>query len=94
MPDDDFDFEKVLDDVEKETDAQFASRVSKLTKLTPPELKELCPTQVEREELDRLISIVGSGASSNEQRARLVENAGKLGNILLAVVKKAIVPLA
>lgn len=90
---DDFDFDKVLNEAETETDQQFAGRISKLTKLTAEEIKGLCPTKEDKAAFDDLLNIVTSKAAPNEQKARLIQNAGKLGNVLLAVAKKIILPI-
>lgn len=91
--DDDFDFDSVLDAAEKETDQQFAGRISKLTKLSSAEIQELCPTKEDRAAFDELVGIVNSKAAPNEQKARLIQSAGKLGGVLLAVARKAILPI-
>ena len=90
---DDIDFENILDDAESETLGQFSSRISKLTKLTQEEIKDICPTKTEQEALQELIRIVNSGAAANEQKIRVVQNAQKLGGVLLAIAKKVISPL-
>jgi hypothetical protein len=90
---DDFDFDKVLDAAEQETLDQFAGRIAKLTKLTPDQIKEICPAKEDKAALEDLINIVNSKTAPNQQKAQLIQNAGKLGNVLLAVAKKFILPI-
>lgn len=90
---DGFDFDSVLDAAERETDQQFAGRISKLTKLSSAEIQELCPTKEARAAFEELLGIVNSETAPNEQKARLIQNAGKLGNVLLAVARKALLPI-
>lgn len=90
---DELDFEKLLDDAETETIGQFADKISKLTRLSADDIKTICPAKEDRAAFEELLSIVNSKAKSNQQKAQLVENVGKLGNVLLAIVKKTVLPL-
>jgi hypothetical protein len=90
---DDFDFDKVLDDAENETLDQFAGRISKLTKLTSDQIKEICAAKEDQDAFNDLINIVNSNDAPNQQKAQLIQNASKLGNVLLAVAKKFILPI-
>ena len=94
MPQDDsFDFDKVLDDAEKETLDQFSSRIAKITKLTEAEVKEICPTIESQEAFNELVQIVNSKTAENEQKAQLLANASRMGSVLLAIAKKVILPI-
>lgn len=90
---DDFDFDKELDEAEGETLDQFSQRISKKTKLKPEVIKIICPTKPDEKALEDLIGIVSSATSANEQKAQLVKNAEKLGGVLLGIAKKFILPV-
>jgi len=83
-----FDFDSVLDEAEAATDAELASKISSLTRMTDAEIKELCPEKADKKKLFQLMSIVKSSASMNERRNKLIKNIGKFADTVITVLKK------
>lgn len=91
MPDnEEFDFDRLLDEVEAETDAKLASRISSLTRMKDEEIKQLFPKKADKKKLIELISIVKSSTSMNEKRNKLIGNIGKFADTVITVLKKLV----
>lgn len=89
MPDnEEFDFDRLLDEAEAETDAELASRISSLTRMTDAEIKELFPEKADKKKLVELMSIVKSSADMNEKKSKLIGNIGKFADTVITVLKK------
>jgi len=83
-----FDSDRLMDEVEAETDAGLTSRISKLTGMKDAVIKELCPEKADKKKLIELIGIVKSSASMNERRNKLIKNIDKLADTVITVLKK------
>jgi len=84
------DFDRLLDEAEAETDAELASRISSLTRMTDAEIKELFPEKADKKKLVELMSIVKSSADMNEKKSKLIGNIGKFADTVITVLKKLV----
>lgn len=83
-------FDAILDEAEKLTDREFASRISSLTRLKDDEINELCPSKVDKETLAKLMAIVNRTTTENEKKILLANNIESFAGIILRVLSKAI----
>jgi hypothetical protein len=68
------------------TNQQLADELAKVTPLTADELNKLLPRKADKERLTELIAIVGSAASENARAAKLAENMGTLGGVVVKLI--------
>ncbi len=85
-----FDFDRLLDEVEAETDAKLASRISSLTRMKDEEIKQLFPKKADKKKLIELMSIVKNSTSMNEKRNKLIGNINKFADTVITVLKKLV----
>jgi hypothetical protein len=71
-----------------ETKKQFAAELAQYTSLSSPEVEALFPKEQDREELLRLLEIVGSASDDNDKKARIIEHAGKIAGAVLKITKR------
>jgi uncharacterized ParB-like nuclease family protein len=72
----------------KLTNSQLAQELSAITPLTMSEIDALLPKKADKQKLQQLIEIVGSGASQNNKVAELTNNISELGGVVVKVVGK------
>lgn len=80
-------FTEIAKNASKKTDAQFATELTDLTKLTRSDLEKMLPARADQERLAALMAIVDSSAKENTKLARLKENLDELGPVVLRVLK-------
>lgn len=70
----------------QQTDDQFSSTVSNLTRLTSDEIKQLTPTAVDKENFAQLMAIMQDATKSNQQKAEAIKNITALTDIALRLL--------
>lgn len=80
-------FTDIAKNASKKTDAQFATELTRLTKLTRVDLEQMLPTRADQERLAQLMAIVDSSAKENTKLARLKSNLDELGPVVLRILK-------
>ena len=80
------DIDDILDEAQRETDAEFAATFT----LSKDLLSAICPTPVDREKLARLLAAVNEAATENEAKQRLVEQIESCGLVVVKLLKKIV----
>lgn len=80
-------FSKIARESAEKTDRELSDELSRLTRLTEPELHRLLPSRGDRERFAELMAIVDSSASANRRLKRLKDNIEELGPVILKVVR-------
>jgi hypothetical protein len=68
------------------TNQQLAEELAKVTPMTADEINKLLPRKVDKQRLADLIAIVGGAASENTRAAKLAENMGELGGVVVKLL--------
>lgn len=87
MPDD---FDEILDEAEKLTDSQLASRISSLTRLKDTEINKICPETKDKKALTELMSIVKGAGAENSKKKQLIDNIETFAGVIVRVLKIAV----
>ena len=82
-------FRKIGEDVRGETNDALSKEISKLLPLTPADITRLMPTKADKQNLADLMAIVTSRTKENEKVAKLVQNIGDYGSIIVRLLKTA-----
>jgi hypothetical protein len=82
------DFKKLAQDAAAETDAQFVSRVSDLTRLRSTELQKLLDEGMKREDIVAVLDVVKAAGLSNQQKAKNLASIGKGLEVLVGIASK------
>ncbi len=82
------DFKKLAQDAAAETDAQFVSRVSDLTRLRSTELQKLLDEGMKREDIVAVLDVVKAAGLSNQQKAKNIAGIGKGLEVLVGLASK------
>ena len=77
-----------IDRAAKRTDAQLASRVSSITRLTDDEVQNLFPTPADVKKLGDLLKIVNAATDRNTKINNLVTNIESLAGTVITLVAK------
>ena len=86
------DFKKLADAAAKQTDAEFADKISSLTRLHSPELVELInESGIDRASLTQLLSVVQKATLSNQQKAEAISKLNNGLGFLIGVAEKLLV---
>ena len=80
-------FTDIAKNASKKTDAQFATELTRLTKLTRVDLEQMLPARADQQRLAELMAIVDSSAKENTKLARLKANLDELGPVVLRILK-------
>lgn len=70
----------------EQTDREFASEASSLTRLTDEEIENITPSIEDREKLAELMEIVKDHTRSNEEKAKAIRNVKGLAEIAAKVL--------
>ncbi|MBK8226529.1 MAG: hypothetical protein IPK70_05075 [Flavobacteriales bacterium] len=82
------DFKKLAQDAAAETDAQFVSRLSDLTRLRSTELQKLLDEGLKREDIAAVLDVVKAAGLSNQQKAKNIAGIGKGLEVLVGLASK------
>ena len=89
------DWDKFADDVvtandsaAKRTDDKLANKISKVTRMTDEEVKELFPVPADVKKLADLIKIVNDATDRNTKINNIAENAQEFSGIILTLLQK------
>lgn len=82
------DFKKLAQDAAAETDAQFVSRLSDLTRLRSTELQRLLDEGLKREDIAAVLDVVKAAGLSNQQKAKNIAGIGKGLEVLVGLASK------
>ncbi|ACR14579.1 hypothetical protein [Teredinibacter turnerae] len=87
---DEFDAELdgIIDQCADATDAQLASKISSITRMTDDEVQELFPDPADVKKLKDLMVIVKSAEDRNTKINRIVENAESFAGVTLTLLQK------
>lgn len=80
-------FDEIAEKSAKKTDAQLATEISSLTRLTDDEINKLFPQQVDKEKLLKLLEIVKESTDENEQIRKLMGNISDLAGTAVKLLK-------
>ncbi|MBI5749604.1 MAG: hypothetical protein HZA00_10815 [Nitrospinae bacterium] len=83
-------WEEILREAGQETDDEFASKISSLTRLTDDEIKAITPNPGDKEKLAELMKIVSDATRNNIQKADAIRNTKGLAEIAVALLGKLI----
>lgn len=64
----------ILNRATDETDSQFASEISSLSKLTDKQIDEIAPQIIDKENLEKILRIVRDATKDNNQKAEAIKN--------------------
>ena len=70
------------------TDAQLASRISSVTRMTDEEVQALFPDPADVKRLADLMKVVKSAEDRNKKVNYLIANADKLGGVVVKLLEK------
>ena len=84
----DRDLEIAITDGGDKTDAQLASKISSITRMTDEEVMELFPHPTDAKKLAELMKIVQSADNRNQKINKIVSNAEDFGGIVLTLLGK------
>lgn len=79
-------WEEILSNAKNDTDAEFAAKVSSLTKLTDAEIMNLVPNGQNRETLAVVMKIVTDATKDNAAKAEAIRNIQGVVNILVPIL--------
>lgn len=71
----------------EETNAEYASRISSLTRLTDTQIKRMFPTRADKDKLLELMKIVNSATSENNKINRISGNIKHLAGTVIRLIK-------
>lgn len=83
-------WEEILRKAGQQTDDEFSSKVSSLTRLTDDEIKAITPHPGDKEKLAELMKIISDVTTNNIQKADAIRNAKGLAEIAVALLGKLI----
>lgn len=71
----------------QQTDEEYQTIISGITRLKEDEIEELFPEKADKEKLLELLALVNSGTSDNQKILKLKENSEKFGAIAIKLLK-------
>ncbi len=72
----------------QKTDAELASALSSVSRLTDEEIEALFPAPADAKKLGELLQIVKSAGDRNQKVNQIVANAEKFGGVVLTLLQK------
>lgn len=80
-------FDEIAEKSAQKTDAQLASEISGLTRLTDIEISKLFPQKVDKERLVKLLEIVKESTDENDQINKLTGSIKELAGTAIKLIK-------
>lgn len=84
----DSEIDSIIERSSDKTDAQLASKVSNITRMTDDEVQELFPKAADAKKVTQLMRIVRSDDDRNKKVNRIVSNAKEFGGVVLTLLEK------
>jgi hypothetical protein len=85
------DWDKIADDAAKETDAQFADKMSKFMTLDDDQINQAINEKgISNENLSEVLKVVRDATKSNEAKAQAIRNISNGVDIVIGVASKFI----
>ncbi len=72
------------------TDLYLSMKIAEKTRLTPDEIRRLCPAPADMDRLDRLVAIVREEGDRRARARRFAEGAEDFGGIALELLRKVL----
>lgn len=80
----------IMDDAAQKTDANLASQISSLTRMTDAEIKKLFPKAADAKKLVELMTIVKSAQKENDKINDIVANSERFAGVVVTLLGKFI----
>jgi hypothetical protein len=80
-------FADIMEDAAEKTNADLATEISSLTSLKGSDIERLFPTRADKENLARLLEIVGAATDENKKVTQLKKNIDDLAGVVVRLVK-------
>lgn len=80
-------FDEIAEKSAQKTDAQLASEISGLTRLTDIEISKLFPQKVDKERLMKLLEIIKESTNENDQINKLTGSIKELAGTAIKLIK-------
>jgi len=84
----DNEIDAIIENSAEKTDAQLASKVSNITRMTDDEVQELFPKAADAKKVTELMKIVRSTDDRNKKVNMIVSNAEDFGGVVLTLLEK------
>ena len=85
------DWDKIIDDAARETDAQFESKISSLTRLNDAEIESIImETGISKQDLSSVLKEVKDTTKSNLAKANAIKNISKGVDVVIGIASKFI----
>lgn len=84
-------FKKLAEEAREKTNKTLDEEISSLTEMSEKEVSLIVPVKADKEKLALLMSIVSESTSENIRAAKLIQNIGDLGEIVVRVLKRTLV---
>lgn len=81
------DWDNILQEAVKETDASLASKISSLCSLTDEQINSIAPSKIDKNNLAQILNVVKNQALSNEKKAEAIQKIGNSLNILIGLAE-------
>jgi len=81
-------WEEIRKKAKKQTDDAFAPKVSRLTRLTDDEIKEITPNALDKVRLATLLGVIADATKSNNEKAEAIRNVNGLAEIAVPLLMK------
>jgi hypothetical protein len=75
----------------EKTNAELSEELSSLAALTAKQIEEIAPRKQDKEQLARLLEIVGTATKENRAVASLTDNIEELGTVAVRVLRLLLV---
>lgn len=72
---------------QQQTDEEYKSVISSLTRLTDEEIDKLFPEKSDKDKLMELLTLVNAETTANQKIIKLKENAEKFSAVMLKLIK-------
>ncbi len=83
-------FDRIAAEVREKTNAILEEEIADLTSLSQNELSSIFPTKGDKERFAKLMAIVSASTAENIKAAKLIQNIDDLGEVVVRVLRKAI----
>lgn len=80
-------FRKVAEEAARKTNDKLLDDLARLTRLTDAQLSKLLPEKEDKENLAKLLAVVGSATTQNQKVAALRSNFETLGPVVMKVLR-------
>ena len=81
-------WEKIRKSAKEQTDAEFASQISSLTRLKDEEITAIAPEPQDRKKLAELLKVVKDAAKDNSEKADAIKNVNGFAEIAVSLLSK------